>query len=182
MKFFHVMPTFLAEAKFVDGMRAKKARLHLEVSDGEVDIRPLSRMKITKAFPNQQYYVGGCQETKVGWFIEIPDELRSISLCFRWEIDLERRASEMTKKIHHDIIFDLLPTDKDGYSMESMTWKNIEDSPLNCGATSVGSLTALSEYRKARTLDSYGLERGVFVIKEHNQITGCNKDDIYWLR
>jgi hypothetical protein len=181
MKFFHVMPTFLTDSAFIDGMQIKSVRLTLETQDGDVCLVPSSKIKATKAFPNKRYYVGGCTETKHGWFIDIPDDLRELYVRLRWEFDMVSGSVQLTKRIHHDICCELLVGDKDGYSMDSMSWTiDTGVAPVHSKANSVGSKKSISDYRRDNSIESYETGRGVITIKEKIAVSSCNKKDIYW--
>lgn len=143
---FHVVPEFMQSKEFLIGTFVKSIDLQIE-SDHDTFIKPSTKMKIRKSYPNKNYYVAGAKDTKRGWLCEIPDGVQEFNLRFFWTVGLGNDDKKFM--IIQNIQVKLLDEGPGLYSMCAMTWRNSPVAPVNAQLRAVGHINNITDHRKS---------------------------------
>lgn len=120
-RMLHILPKFFSPAIYAGEIRSRPMELEVKCSFGEVV--PDGGIKIRQPYPNQRYFVGGSETLRNGWLVKIPEGVASFDLEFVWKFSKAWRwANFEVWCIEHVIHVQLLPGDKNVYTMDAACW------------------------------------------------------------
>ena len=126
-RLLHVLPKLYVDAPILHHfMRPEHVRLSVTADQPEVNhLQPSGgAIQITQCVPNKSYFIGGCQDTRYGWFVRLPpDDLDVIDLVFHWDIAVP--AAHLRQRIEHEISLKLLSGPYNTWSMDLSAWHRV---------------------------------------------------------
>ncbi|MDM8356607.1 hypothetical protein [Pandoraea communis] len=120
-RMLHILPKFFAPLTCVAEIRSRLVALQVKCSFGEV--LPDGGIKIRQPYPNQRYFVGGSETLRNGWLVKIPEGVENFDLEFVWSFSQAWRWADFEEWcIEHVIHVQLLPGEKNVYTMDAACW------------------------------------------------------------
>jgi len=155
----HILPKLFVPSGM--GKRLKPLEMLLEVESSlDVPMLSVDEIVIRQPYPNTRYFVGGSKESRVGWLINLPDEVSEFDLKFKWEFFNAWKFSPYDELVmEHIIHVKLLPGEGRTYTMDSSCWprgKKSEDErdlPMNGTAVSLIGLEGDKDPRESSRRD-----------------------------
>jgi hypothetical protein len=153
---------------------------NLQPSDGTI--------QVTQCVPNKGYFIGGCQDTRYGWFVRLPDDLDVIDVVFHWDIAVD--AAHLRQRIEHEISLKLLPRPYNTWSMDMSAWHRVRrfepgKPPLAFQPTTLLSGVGFKDGRNVEVIDIlYGDESedgDLFVYAESLEIPAIPVSDLAYI-
>lgn len=121
-RMLHVLPKlYVDDPALLGSLRPEHVRLSVSADQRELNnLQPSTGdIQVSQCVPNKGYFIGGCQDTRYGWFVPLPDDLDVINLVFHWDILVG------TQCIEHEISLKLLPGPYNTWSMDVSAWHRV---------------------------------------------------------
>ncbi|MEY2335183.1 hypothetical protein [Acidithiobacillus ferrianus] len=158
-RLLHVLPKLYVDAPVLHRfMRPEHVRLSVAADQPELNHLqpPGGSIQVTQCVPNKGYFIGGCQDTRYGWFVRLPDDLDVIDLVFHWDIAVD--AAHLRQRIEHEISLKLLPGPYHTWSMDLSAWHRVRrfepgKPPLVFQPTTLLSGAGFNEGRNVEVID-----------------------------
>ena len=130
-RLLHVLPKLYVDEPILHRfIRPEHVRLSVTADQpGLNNLQPPGgSIQVAQCVPNKGYFIGGCQDTRYGWFVRLPDlqsadDLDVIDLVFHWDIAVP--AAHFHQHIEHEISLKLLPGPYNTWSMDLASWHRV---------------------------------------------------------
>ncbi|WP_139103378.1 hypothetical protein [Xanthomonas euvesicatoria] len=165
----HLAPTLYLDAEsgyFLQSSRL--VRLVVETTTPGVAVVPFGeRPKVTRAYPNQRYLVGGLKASRFGWWLDLPADCERVDVSFHWTLPMRLQGP---KQLLHELEL-VLEGDSELFSMDSVCWPpGRHEAPIHINAC--GSLCDdISSHREVMS-KSFGWSESH--IRERMNLPGVN--------
>ncbi|QQD73042.1 hypothetical protein [Acidithiobacillus ferrivorans] len=158
-RLLHVLPKLYVDTPILRRfMRPEHVRLSVTADQPELNHLqpPGGSIQVTQCVPNKGYFIGGCQDTRYGWFVRLPDDLDVIDLVFHWDIAVD--AAHLRQRIEHEISLNLNPGPYNTWSMDLSAWHRVRrfepgKPPLVFQPTTLLSGAGFNEGRNVEVID-----------------------------
>ncbi|RBL99083.1 hypothetical protein C3R74_11215 [Acidithiobacillus ferridurans] len=158
-RLLHVLPKLYVDAPILHRfMRPEHVRLSVTADQPELNhLQPSGgSIQVTQCVPNKGYFIGGCLDTRYGWFVRLPDDLDVIDLVFHWDIAVP--AAHLRQRIEHEISLNLLSGPYNTWSMDLSAWHRVRlfepgKPPLVFQPTTLLSGAGFDEGRNVEVID-----------------------------
>lgn len=121
-RILHVLPKlYVDDPALLRSLRPEHVRLSVTSDQLEPTHLQPPGFQITQCVPNKGYFIGGCPDTRYGWFVPLPDDITVVDLAFHWEIE----ADHFRQHIEHEISLKLLPGPYNTWSMDVSAWHRV---------------------------------------------------------
>ncbi|PKY11717.1 hypothetical protein B1757_02705 [Acidithiobacillus marinus] len=119
----HVLPKlYVDDPVLLRSLRPEHVRLSVIADQADLKhLQPSGDIQVTQCVPNKGYFIGGCQDTRYGWFVPLPDDIAVVDLVFHWEIE----SGHFCQRIEHEIQLNLLPGAYHTWSMDVSAWHRV---------------------------------------------------------
>ncbi|MGZ1522183.1 hypothetical protein [Xanthomonas citri] len=128
----HLAPALYLEADsgyFLQSSRL--VRLVVETTTPGVAVVPFGeRPKVTQAYPNQRYLVGGLKASRFGCWLDLPADCERVDVSFRWTLPMRLQGP---KQLLHELEL-VLDGDAELFSMDSVCWPGRHEAPIHIDA------------------------------------------------
>lgn len=155
----HVLPKlYVDSAILLQSMRPEHVSLAVTTDQPEfLDLQPpCGSIQISQCVPNKGYFIGGCLDTRYGWFSTIPKNMDAVDLVFHWDIVIPSLG--LHRHIEHEIHLNFLPGEYRTWSMDIRAWGRVRKfepgkPPLAMQPTTPLSPANLSPDRDVEVMD-----------------------------
>lgn len=180
----HVLPKlYVDDPVLLRSLRPEHVRLSVITDQPDLKhLQPSGGIQVAQCVPNKGYFIGGCRDTRYGWFVPLPDDMDAVALVFHWEIETD----QFRQRIAHAICLKLLPGPYHTWSMDVSAWHRVHrfepgKPPLVFQPTTVLWGVGFAAGRDVEVMEDLSDERDAFVYIESLEVPAIPFSDLAYV-